>query len=358
MPYLPAFVLNIALLLAVRIVAAQQEGNVFHHLTSEQGLSQANNAFIYQDSRGFVWVSSIDGLNRFDGYRCRVYRPKRGQAGSLLGQNVSSGFFEDASGNLWFCTNEALHCYRRRTDDFEHWQLPKPQGRDTFREDYYAFHLEPSGKLWLRLGDGDQGHLYTFDTKTHSSVPLGPLYGNRCHALTNAAGQVVKIFSFQYGGGSGLFQTALTPNGALREQVFFRDGQHRITDIFVEHENCIWAASHVGLIRFQPQEGRVDTYPCSVAGGSVAARAVRPLNDRELAVSTASQGLRLFDRDSSKFTSSFRQNPDRNSSIGGNSLDDIYLDRAQNLWVSQWGYGLNFTNLKKKKIDNIRLRNV
>jgi len=354
MRYCSAFVLNLAFLLAVRTVAAQQVGDFFHHLTAEQGLSQANNAFMYHDSRGFMWVSSIDGLNRFDGYRCRVYRPQRGQPRSLLGPNVTSGFFEDAaSGDLWFCTNEALHCYRRRTDDFDHWQLPKPQGRDTFREDYYAFHLETSGKLWLRLGDQDQSHLFVFDTKTGRSEPLGPVYGNRCQVLTDTEQRIVKIFSFVYGDSTGLFQTALTPSGAMRERVFFNDARHRFTDIFIENENCIWLASNVGLIRLQPQDGQTDTYPCPANSGSVAVCAVRPLNARELAVSTVGAGLLLFDRKA--FGPAFQKDPGRNTSISDNSLNDIYLDRSRNLWVSQWGYGLNFTQIGKKKIDNIHL---
>ena len=59
---------------------------------------------------------------------------------------------------FWFGTYEAVNCYRRRTDDFEHWQIPKPGSGDTIREDYYAFHLDRKGQLWLRLNDA-QGRL-------------------------------------------------------------------------------------------------------------------------------------------------------------------------------------------------------
>jgi hypothetical protein len=45
------------------LIQAQELPLPLHHLNSERGLSQSTNSFIYRDTRGFVWVSSLDGLN-------------------------------------------------------------------------------------------------------------------------------------------------------------------------------------------------------------------------------------------------------------------------------------------------------
>ena len=47
----------------------------FEHLTIEDGLSQNAGLAIFQDSRGFLWVGSQDGLNRYDGYTFKVFQP-------------------------------------------------------------------------------------------------------------------------------------------------------------------------------------------------------------------------------------------------------------------------------------------
>ncbi|MBP8724895.1 MAG: hypothetical protein KBF37_09870 [Saprospiraceae bacterium] len=48
---------------------AQQGPMIWYRLGVRQGLSQASNWYVYKDSRGFVWISSVNGLNRFDGQR-------------------------------------------------------------------------------------------------------------------------------------------------------------------------------------------------------------------------------------------------------------------------------------------------
>ncbi|NIV36509.1 MAG: hypothetical protein GWN58_45870, partial [Anaerolineae bacterium] len=55
----------------------------FEHLSLEQGLSQSSVFCMLQDSRGFLWICTQDGLNKYDGYGVTVYRPIPGDAQSL-----------------------------------------------------------------------------------------------------------------------------------------------------------------------------------------------------------------------------------------------------------------------------------
>ncbi len=55
----------------------------FHNLSSEQGLSQITARCIYQDSKGFLWVGTQDGLNKYDGYSFTVYRHDQTDQNSL-----------------------------------------------------------------------------------------------------------------------------------------------------------------------------------------------------------------------------------------------------------------------------------
>ena len=111
------------MLSAWHLCFAQDYNTFFHHLTVENGLSEATNNFVYKDSRGFVWISSISGLNRYDGRQVRVYQPEPADSMSLYGQNILSPFIEDANGDIWFSTYEGINRYVRKTDNFKHFTV-------------------------------------------------------------------------------------------------------------------------------------------------------------------------------------------------------------------------------------------
>ncbi|RMF23447.1 MAG: hypothetical protein D6765_13110, partial [Bacteroidetes bacterium] len=104
--------------------AAAQQAYVFHRLTTAEGLTSQNyNYYVHQSAEGFVWISSINGLNRFDGLEVRTYTHSPDAPRSLFDNNVHSAFREDPRGGFWFSTAGAVHRYEPATDDFSHWRL-------------------------------------------------------------------------------------------------------------------------------------------------------------------------------------------------------------------------------------------
>jgi len=83
------------------------------------GLTQSVNEFILRDRSGFAWISSTDGLNRFDGLHIKPYRSGN-NPGDMKGNNVLSRVFEDDQRNLWFATEKCLNRYNRLKDNFSH----------------------------------------------------------------------------------------------------------------------------------------------------------------------------------------------------------------------------------------------
>jgi len=80
-------------------LTAQQQLR-FKHLNLEQGLSHSLVTDVIQDRRGFIWVGTQDGLNRFDGYHFRIFRPDPKLKNSPHGKWISE-LFEDSSGQIW-----------------------------------------------------------------------------------------------------------------------------------------------------------------------------------------------------------------------------------------------------------------
>jgi ligand-binding sensor domain-containing protein len=79
----------------------------FEHLTVDDGLSfNFVNRFL-QDSRGFLWIATGSGLNRYDGYEFKVYKSEINNPSSLSSSTAWS-LYEDASGALWIGTKVGL----------------------------------------------------------------------------------------------------------------------------------------------------------------------------------------------------------------------------------------------------------
>ena len=78
----------------------------FEQITTEDGLSQSTINDILQDSRGFLWFATEDGLNRYDGYEFKVYRNDSYDPFSISGNQISS-ILEADDGSIWIGTKGA-----------------------------------------------------------------------------------------------------------------------------------------------------------------------------------------------------------------------------------------------------------
>src|SRR5512138_394244 len=90
----------------------------FDRISIEQGLSQSSVFVIFQDSRGFLWFGTEDGLNRYDGYIFKVFKPDPDVSTSLSDRWITS-IVEDQQGYLWIATHQGgLNRYDPRTEEF------------------------------------------------------------------------------------------------------------------------------------------------------------------------------------------------------------------------------------------------
>jgi signal transduction histidine kinase len=86
-------------------------------LTTDDGLSQGSNYFRYEDSRGFMWLTGNDALNRFDGNTVKVYNLAKYFNGCPALQQ-GYGFAEDAESNIYIGSTRGLYIYHRRKEQF------------------------------------------------------------------------------------------------------------------------------------------------------------------------------------------------------------------------------------------------
>jgi ligand-binding sensor domain-containing protein len=93
----------LCILVSLTSLSFSQNNNSFEKFSTEQGLSQNSIVRILQDSRGFLWICTFDGLNRYDGYQLKIFRNITGDSTSLSNNKIVS-ICEDYRGNIWIGT--------------------------------------------------------------------------------------------------------------------------------------------------------------------------------------------------------------------------------------------------------------
>jgi len=87
----------------------------FAHLTTANGISQSEVYTFLEDSNGFMWVGTVDGLNRYDGYSFKIFNTDKTIPHSLSNNTVRS-LAEDKNERIWIGTDDGLNFYDQRKE--------------------------------------------------------------------------------------------------------------------------------------------------------------------------------------------------------------------------------------------------
>ena len=100
------------------ILSAQENSLEYKkHLTISDGLAHNGVTAILEDSKGFLWFGTYDGLNRYDGYEIVTF--KNTVNSEIFVSNRIRALAEDGNGNIWIGTDEGITLYDYRTDKFK-----------------------------------------------------------------------------------------------------------------------------------------------------------------------------------------------------------------------------------------------
>ncbi|HRQ37395.1 MAG TPA: two-component regulator propeller domain-containing protein [Chloroflexota bacterium] len=325
----------------------------FTHLSLEDGLSQTTVISILQDSRGFMWFGTQDGLNRYDGYDFVVYRNDPNDLNSL-GDNRIRVIIEDAIGILWIGTEAGgLNKYDPGTDTFTRYR-PDPDNPNSLKNNrVWNIWQDEAGPLWLYM---DEGWLTQFDpqSETFTHYQFVP------PELTNpATGQNIKAI---YQDKTGIIWLSNNGDGLVsfnQETGLFTNFLHdpadaatispgEVLNVYEDNAGSLWISTEGGGLNLLDRESGLFTHfqvdhddPYSISDNT--SRQVYQDRAGTYWVATA-KGLNLFDPRTGQFIH-YQKDPTNPYALSDDNLNTIYEDRGGVLWLGTNGGGINKLDL-------------
>ncbi len=324
---------------------AQEDYPSFLHLGKEAGLMHNSyNSFVTKDSRGFVWISSLQGFYRFDGKDVKHFTIST--TGNYI-ENIQSPFFEDGFENLWFTTYDALHYYDRRIDQFKSHQFSK-DGLVIDRN-YYAFHYnQQNRKLWIRA----DGNMWAYDTKTKErKTPYLSTQGIRFEFVDSDSAQQIFAFPWRLKPGfewwtkdqSGTWHMDFQENGVLATA--------EISDGVYENDSTLWLVSNQGLIHYNLKKKIAQLHrPKGLNNFSLWSAVL--YQENLLLLSSRESGLWRFDTQKKSFFSPWKKSEKKLNGISSDAPRELYVDRDSQLWVCHYSMGLDYTTTSLLPFEN------
>ncbi len=152
----------------------------FNRLSNVNGLSSNNVYEIIQDRLGFIWISTDNGLNRYNGYDFKIFRNDPSNKNSLSSNSIWA-LNEDSKGNIWAGTkNGWLDFYNPVTEKFKHWKI---ESRITGENTITAIYEDRAHFIWIgtyRSGlyrlNPNSGNLKHWESKQNNDASLSNNY--------------------------------------------------------------------------------------------------------------------------------------------------------------------------------------
>ena len=326
------FTLFLGLLAFQNQIKAQPENLKFSHYSSSNGLLGPYNDFVYQDSFGYVWISSLEGVYCSDGTSIQQYIPN---------QQIQSNFFEDSKNNLWFTSYEAIYQYYRKTDTLFRYQIVRE--KEQINQSYHLFYLEQDNWLWLQIEDYiyriNRNDLSTNSIEIQENHIVGPSKGRRFGVRTNENGSVEQIYACFWIGDSGFEFMEISEGGKLSSrELFWNDGWNGnplfINSAFPLTDEITWFSSNQGVLKFNYEDKSLGPQIKITPSGHHTFGAGELYKEQFLMVPEKTTGLWMFDLGKEKFINNFDENKGDPNSISTNSIIGVNIDRQENLWLA------------------------
>jgi len=320
---------------------AQKTRIKFEHISLEAGLSQSSVTSIVQDEKGFIWFSTIDGLNKYDGYEMKIYYNL--DVEGAITDNVLNVLYETPENEnsvLWIGTAGSGICkYNKINDKFISF-ANNPDDINSLSNNSITAIWGNNSILWIGTENG-LNKFEQYDNKwTH--------YQNSDLSGSISNNHITHIFPSSDGNlwigtenGINLFNISTNIFTLVNEATPLQN--KKIDALFVDENDCLYYGNSTGFYIFD-YKSKAFNYYSQIQG----------LSDNDVTavtkdlygiiwIGTKAGGLNRFDPENQIFYS-YKHDPADENSISINNIISLYQDKSNILWIGTSLGGINKWN--------------
>lgn len=315
-----------------------EEHYYFKNLSIRNGLSQNTVNAILQDRKGFMWLGTKDGLNRYDGLSFRKFKHDAANPRSI-GNSFITSLYEDFNGNIWVGTDAGVYIYYPEKEAFEEFDCQSLE-KTRIERSVSMIAGDKHGRVWIAV-EAQGMFCYDARQKLLRNYPLSEISSN------------IKCFTFDSGGtlwlgfyGDGLYYSkdnlaTVHPYGSPEDgKREFEGGV--ITKIVQGNYNCLYIGSvKEGVSELNLTSGQVrNLLAIDESGESIFCRDLLPYSDNELWIGTES-GIYIYNLRTAQFIH-LRASLYDSYSLSDNAIYALYKDREEGLWIGSYFGGVDY----------------
>jgi PAS domain S-box-containing protein len=331
----------------------------FEHLAIEDGLSQNAGLAIFQDSKGYLWIGSQDGLNRYDGFNFKIYKHDP-EDPSSISHNSILAITEDKDGYLWIGTwGGGLNRFDPITETFVSYHSDPNESSSLSSDTVTSIKQDSSGVLWVGTLAGLDRHdpsTNGFDHFKNNPTEPNSLSGDAISVIFEDSNHQLWIGTGVNGvEGSGLNRLDPSTGKVVRYQHDETDSQslasNNIASIYEAPDGTLWIATGGfslhgnGLDQFDPRTGTVRHFSNDPeVADSLSTNDLMALwgdSNGMLWIGTWTNGLNLMDLSKPGHFLHYQNDPFFSESLSGNEVWSLYKDRSGILWIGTSHSGIN-----------------
>jgi ligand-binding sensor domain-containing protein/signal transduction histidine kinase len=342
--------IGLALLLTASRCLAQTTDYSFSKLDVRDGLSNNEVNAIYKDRKGFLWFGTMSGVNRYDGYTCKVFRHSDQDSTTIENDNVT-GIYDGPDGKIWMSTYVGIDIYDPSTERFESHperffrsaQLPCAINHlncglaAIFRSQHsYTFVYADSG-------------IYTWDSGHPASCIRSPAQGHGASqdpinaAAKDPKGNLWLVHS------SGLIEQF----DPLRRVLLYsasilpaQDVNRFKYSLYIDSQGLLWLfapGSLLGVYQFDPATHSLDHFSKTSSPKALSSNVVNAVvqdNAGLIWIATDQGGVGIFDK--RRPTIRWLLAGEEPGSLAQNTIGSLYKDDLGIIWLGTYKKGVNF----------------
>ena len=328
-------------------VWGQSNNYKFSKLDIHTGLSHNQVNAILKDSYGFLWFGTQSGLNRYDGYSCKIFRNKYDDRYSLCDNRIIS-LYELPDEKMWVKTRDGACIYDSYTEKFDAVHdgylssLGLPAG--TVASVVKGF----NGKYWFVY---DNLGIYVYSSVDKLAKPFIKKTGPNPSQNISAIGETKdgKLWLVYQNGFLQQYDTrsnkVISSSSALQKLTRGNNAYNLLIDR--DGDIWLWSFAH-GAFLYCPNDNSIKQFnENSIAHKLHSNMVSQIIQDRNglIWVATDHGGLNLIDKSNNFKISYLLNNAKDPGSISQNSINTIYEDDSGIIWLGTYKQGVNFLNV-------------